>query len=259
MPPRDAFPDVVLDEALFAAYVETRAPNDGSALSLDDLYLACAASHGDARALAHIEARCFTGLEKSLAKMNLSSTMIDEVLQGLRHQIFVADDGKPPGITGYAGRGPLGAWLRVTATRAALRALKKGKKEVALDEDERFADEAARTTAPEVLHLKSQYGEAFKECFVESLRGLAPKDRALLKQHFIDGLTVDQIGPLHQVHRATAARWIQSAREELMKATRKSLMKRAGVSKTECDSILRAVHSQFDVTLRSLLGVKREP
>ena len=54
------------------------------------------------------------------------------------------------------------------------------------------------------------------------------------------------------LHRATVARWLQKARETLLKQTRKIMMKRAGVSPTECDSILRVVQSQFDITLKRL-------
>ena len=46
--------------------------------------------------------------------------LVEEVKQVLRVQLLVARDGKPPGIGGYKGKGPLRGWLRITATREAV-------------------------------------------------------------------------------------------------------------------------------------------
>jgi RNA polymerase sigma-70 factor (ECF subfamily) len=86
------------------------------------------------------------------------------------------------------------------------------------------------------------------------MAALAPRQRLLLKQHVLDDLTIDEIGPLLKVHRATAARWLDQARSDLARATELALQRRLGVSTTEVKSALRLIVSQLDVSLRRLLS-----
>jgi len=46
---------------------------------------------------------------------------------------------------------------------------------------------------------------------------------AMLRQYHIDELTIDELGRLYQVNRATAARWVIAARTTLLDATRTRL------------------------------------
>ena len=55
------------------------------------------------------------------------------------------------------------------------------------------------------------------------------------------------------MHRATAARWIVSAREALVDETKRQLRGRLGVSGAELDSLLGLVRSQIHVSLNRLL------
>jgi RNA polymerase sigma-70 factor (ECF subfamily) len=101
--------------------------------------------------------------------------------------------------------------------------------------------------------LKQKYREAFRQSFVEAVAALPPRERNLLRQNVIDGLSIDDLGKLYGAHRATAARWLAEARKELLAGTRVRLVERVGIPEDECDSIMRLVHSQLDVTLRRLL------
>jgi RNA polymerase sigma-70 factor, ECF subfamily len=69
----------------------------------------------------------------------------------------------------------------------------------------------------------------------------------------LDGLTIDQIGALQGVHRATAARWIERAREEVSRNVRRELMKELGMDPFETDEILEWVQSRVELSL-SVLG-----
>jgi RNA polymerase sigma-70 factor (ECF subfamily) len=80
------------------------------------------------------------------------------------------------------------------------------------------------------------------------------RDRVMLRQHFVDGLTIDELGPLYGVHRATAARWIASAKEDLMTRTRREFMARARLSPKEMASVMRMVQSRLEVTLARLMA-----
>jgi RNA polymerase sigma-70 factor (ECF subfamily) len=69
----------------------------------------------------------------------------------------------------------------------------------------------------------------------------------------IDGWTIDRIGALYGVHRATAARRIAAARDELGAAIRTELAARLAISIDEVDSIVRLVQNRIDVSLERLL------
>ena len=89
--------------------------------------------------------------------------------------------------------------------------------------------------------MKELYRDAFKVAFGEAIGGLDARDKNVLRQHFVDGLTVDDLGKVYGVHRATAARWVQKAQGELLKSTRKRFAEHAKVGARECDSVLRLV------------------
>jgi RNA polymerase sigma-70 factor (ECF subfamily) len=125
-------------------------------------------------------------------------------------------------------------------------------RESSLEEDQLGERVAGDSEDPELEYMKAVYRPRFKEAFREALGELAPNERALLKQSLLDGLSIDALAGLHQVHRATAARWVAAARERLITATRARFQAKVRVDARECDSIFRALGSQLDITLRRL-------
>ena len=83
---------------------------------------------------------------------------------------------------------------------------------------------------------------------------LSDREKNLLRQSAIDGLSIDDLAALYRVHRATCARWLEAAREALFSDTRRRLIDEAGIAEAECDSIIRLVQSQLHVTLRRVLA-----
>jgi RNA polymerase sigma-70 factor (ECF subfamily) len=229
--------------ALPSVIAELRAP---------DLYVACAACSGDGLAIAAFERKYFDELHVALRRL-LSAAQIDDVKQILRRQLFVKDGDEPPRLASYGGRGDVRGWLRVTAVRAGLKILRKERHEL-LGEDERLAELPAGGEDPELEHMKRMYGPAFKAAFATAFKSLSSRERLLLRQQVLDGLNIDQLGAQYQVHRATAARWLERARETLLERTRAALTAELKVSETECDSIMRLAQSQLHVSIRRLLG-----
>jgi RNA polymerase sigma-70 factor (ECF subfamily) len=221
-------------------------------LRAPDLYVAHAASSGDSRAIAAFERKYFDELDVALRRM-LSAAQIDDVKQILRRQLFVRDGDGPPRLASYGGRGDVRGWLRVTAVRAGLKILRKERHDV-LGEDERLAELPAGGEDPELEHMKRTYGPAFKAAFASAFKSLSSRERLLLRQQVLDGLNIDQIGAQYQVHRATAARWLERARETLLEGTRAALTAELKVSETECESIMRLAQSQLHVSIRRLLS-----
>lgn len=252
---RSAWNAVEAGEERFAAFLGSRVPAaELETARAADLWAACACGIGDGHAIPEVEARYFPDVEAALGKMGLSADRIGDVKQGLRRTLFVGepDTSTPPRITEYRGTGDLRAWLRVTAMRAALKLLRKEGRETPTDDA--VLEARAHEDDPELAYMKAAYRAAFKTAFQEALESLLPRERTLLKQQIVDGLGIDELGALYQVHRATAARWVQSAREKLLSRTRRTFMLNARISSDECESIMRMVRSQLDISLHRRLG-----
>ncbi len=252
---RAAWKDVEAGDERFATFLGGRiAAAELDAARVADLWAACACGTGDGRAIAEVEARYFPDVDAALGKMGLSADRIGEVKQGLRRLLFVGDPDleTSPRITEYRGTGDLRAWLRVTAMRAALKLLRKENRETPTDDA--LLEARAQQDDPELAYMKAAYRASFKVAFQEALESLLPRERTLLKQQIVDGLGIDELGALYQVHRATAARWVQSAREKLLLRTRRTFMLNARISSDECESIMRMVRSQLDMSLQRRLG-----
>jgi RNA polymerase sigma-70 factor (ECF subfamily) len=253
---REAFPDVDLGDEAFARFLGTRVVDANlDAARAADLWAACACGTGNGQAIVSVEARYFPDIDAALAKMGLSSDRAGDVKQTLRRVLFVGDPhaGVAPRILEYRGTGDLRAWLRITAMRAALKLLRKDRHES--PSDDAVLEARAQADDPELAYMKAAYRASFKVAFQEALDSLDPQEKTLLKQQIVDGLTIDELAPLYEVHRATAARWLQAAREKLLQRTRRAFMVHTRISNSECESIMRLVASQLDVSLhRRLLG-----
>lgn len=75
----------------------------------------------------------------------------------------------------------------------------------------------------------------------------------VLKQHLVQRLTIDQIGGLYHLHRATAARRLAKARAALLDGTRAALARRLGLPPEQLAAVLEMVESRLEVSVERLL------
>lgn len=216
-----------------------------------DLYLACACEAHDPTALERFEAEELPSVRAALAAQRIAPALRDELVQELRAALFAPRGELAPMIANYSGRGRLRGWLHVAAVRMGQRALGKERRQVPLPEA--ALDGLTAAADPELARLKQAYRAEFREAVRGALANLEARERTLLCQHYLDDLGIDQLGALYRVHRATAARWVAAAREELLERTRASLQERLSISSPELDSVLRLIASRLDVTLRDIL------
>jgi RNA polymerase sigma-70 factor (ECF subfamily) len=249
-----AWPPAGVPRAAFVEYVKERAEGDGqlSDEAAAALYLACACLRGVGPALKAFETHYIPDIRRAGARAGLSPDQVGELAQMLREELLVGRNGARPTLGEYRGRGELRGWLRVTATRAAVR-MKKGAQRSADPELDRL-EARATDDDPELTYMKALYRQAFRAAFRTAAATLEPRDKKILHQHTVEGLTIDELGAAHGVHRATAARWIQAAREKLLSAIRKEFARQVNVSPREVASVLRMVESRLDVTMRRLLA-----
>jgi RNA polymerase sigma-70 factor (ECF subfamily) len=253
---RAAWPGIELAEQAFLRYLAERVPANESCLDtlrrlhVADLFLACACAQGSSIALAEFEAKHMSQIGAFIARTDAKPAFADEVRQLLRDRLFVSSSAK---ILGYGGTGPLGAWLRVTAVRTALE-LKRGVRggHVGIDDTGARAIDAPAPD-PELHYMKAQYTPLFESAFQASLSALSAKERNILRQHFLDGMSTDAIAKLHRVHRTTVARWIEQTRQAILDGVHERLRASLGVGNDEIQSIMALVRSRLNVTIGRLL------
>jgi RNA polymerase sigma-70 factor (ECF subfamily) len=249
---RDAWPDVVVEPAAFARMLADRLRVvDLAELPIADLYIACACAAGDDVAIARFEARYFAGIAPALARMQLDGDTIAEVKQHVRERLFV---GAPPRIAQITGHGDLGALIRIMAVRTALNLRRRDHR---LDRDDDLVLAAISSDAdPELAVAGAERRAVFRRALEDAILALTPRDRGILRLHLIQRLSIDDIGRVYRVHRATAARWLEQVRDRLRVDTRKLLSERLDLADTELESFVRVVESRIEISFARLLATE---
>lgn len=252
---RKAWPAVRMDPGWFARRLGEKLEGDADRTAMlqdlpaADVYLACACELANEAALAEFERSYLTEVPAFVARIDPSAAFADEVKQELRDQLFVGKAGTRPLIAGYAGRGPLGAWLRVIAVRTALRVGRsRGGDAPPPDPSAAFG----HSPDPELDYLKLRYRVLYEDALRAAVASLETRERLFLRLHYVDGLNIDRIGAMYRLHRSTVARRLAVYRRTLRERVHSLLEKNASFSPSESASILRLVRSQLFISLRSL-------
>ncbi len=247
------FDGVVFAEQLGEA---ARGSDDVSAFVRDvragELFLTRACARGEARALERLEQDYFGEIDRALARVRTSISR-DDFAQMVRERLYVPPAGRPPRIAEYGGRGDLRTWLRVTITRTLLNLASRRP-------DDRPAADALLDALPslgddpELELIKLRYAKELREAFARAAASLSPRERTLLRHAMVDQLSIDAIGSIYGVHRATAARWINGARDVLQERVVRELAARLGAERADLEHIAGLLQSRLDVSVRRCLG-----
>ncbi|CAN5241875.1 hypothetical protein BH11MYX1_BH11MYX1_55570 [soil metagenome] len=253
---RAAWPGITLARGALGAHLASL--EKGAEKFGADLYLVVGCLVKDGKAIEHFDRELTAAARGAIASIDSNGAFVDEGVQKLRTNLLVGDNGSPK-LAAYSGRGPLRAWIGVAAARTALmmRRTRQRQREVSSENDDwSRALVAISTNDPELELLKRQYSEAFAAAFHDSVALLEPRLRTVMRMSFVEGLSIDDIGATYAVHRATAARWIQRACEELFEQTRKLLTDRLALTPTELDRMTSLMRSQLDVSVSQLLPAR---
>lgn len=221
----------------------------GPELHAADLFLAAAVIARVKQAEVCFEQTVISTLPGQLQRAGIQN--VDEVVQQVRERLLLPVDGRSR-LLDYGGRGSLKGWVKVVALRIAATRSQREADRGQVAGDEVLANIAARDDL-ELSFVHRQHRTAFKRALTESLATLPPRDRAVLRLNFVDGLNVEKIGVLYGVHRATAARWISSARASLLSETRAQLRKVLRLSATELQSFVDGLGSHLELSLSRIL------
>jgi RNA polymerase sigma-70 factor (ECF subfamily) len=105
---------------------------------------------------------------------------------------------------------------------------------------------------PEVQLLKSRYAAEYQSALEEAWRALSIRERTILRLHYVDERSIDEIGRSYRVHRATAARWLVNARERMRERMLALLATRLRLTQSEFHSIARLVGQYLHVSLSAV-------
>lgn len=261
---RAAWPDLAVDAKDVVQFIGRQITDDLADGALDglrpaDVYLAAACAKLLPAAINAFDRDYMKEVDIALARMRIGPPRLSDIKQLVRQRLFVGGGtvGQPtsPGkISEYGGRGDLRRWVRSVAVRTCLNDLRKGKREVLVDDDHLIAQHAVAADDPEIEYMKRTYSIEFKAAFSASLAQLGPREQTLLRYHHVDGLNIDEIGAIYRVHRVTAFRWLEKAKELLVRSTLDTLRAKLKLPAAELDSVLRMIRSQIHLSLIRHLG-----
>jgi RNA polymerase sigma-70 factor, ECF subfamily len=248
---RRAWPGVNLGLDRFSAHVARLGlASPGDCPYSGDLFLACACLEGDEAALRELEEKILTPMRPIVGRMHANTDFINEVLQDLQTKLLV---GERRGLAGYAGRGPLLAWVRVAASRMAIDLLRAHGEAPPVQDVADAVEE--HDLGPEVRMVMEANRELFQEALSNAFASLSVQDRNLLRRHLVDGMTLQEMATPYRVHPATIARRLASLRDSIADTVRSRVAARYGkMSDSQVASLLHAIRSQVYVSLSPLLG-----
>jgi RNA polymerase sigma-70 factor (ECF subfamily) len=191
-----------------------------------------------------------------VARVGETSHGREDLAQRVREKLFVPDGDRPARITAYAGRGSLRAWVRVTAIRTVLDIVRwkdDGKRRVSVEAGILEAMPGAEPD-PELDYLRRAHGERLPNAMRRAFESLTSRQRNLLRHRFLHGLSTERIAKIYTVHRATAFRWLEAARQQLFERTRDELQRELQLEGRDLESLIAALRSRIDVSVNQLLG-----
>lgn len=251
---RAAWPDIQLDTGEWARFLAQHlamaTDKDEFLLQahVEDLYLCAACLRQEPHALDALERQYAASWPALLGRIGIPPEMMADLLQDIRVKLLVGKPGRPPALRQYSGRGTLSAFLGVVVTREGRDAQRSKGRERPSQSLDSMEDDVALAD-PHLQALKERYRAEFAEAFEACVKKLPSKDRDLLRYHYVDGLTIDEMAPIYQVHRSTVARWIAGARDDLFAATRTILMEKLRLLPEEFESLMRFVRSELHVSI----------
>jgi len=221
-----------------------------------DLFLCWLCARGDSAALEIFDRAFLSQVVSAIAAIQSAPAFIAEVQQQMRQKLLVSSADKPGKIAEYAGFGPLSHWLRAVAVRTALNLRRTQNREDFPVADEVLLELPVRTNDLELDYLKSRYRTDFTEAFRKAVASLTSQERNILRLHFVDGLSLSQVGAAYQADKSTISRWISKSRQQLLQRTRDDLGERLRLDTRELDSLMNLVDSQLELSIDSVLRTR---
>lgn len=250
---RSAWPDWGVEANDIVAYVASRTPPGRlpDEAHAADLLLACACVRGVPAAINAFHRRYGTVISRVLSRRGADTHLADDVAQAVYESLLVAPPGLAPKIASYKGTGPLRSWVATaTATTLMMARRAAGRRPEQPSESEGPLDLAITADIdPELSYLKDHYRPQVEDAIAQALERLSDRERTLLRLHLGQQMSIDQLGVMYGINRATAARWLAAARQSVLVGARDALRAQLRLGPGEWESVVALVRSQLDVSI----------
>jgi RNA polymerase sigma-70 factor (ECF subfamily) len=211
-----------------------------------DFYLCCACASTQSEACELIERQARDVLIGAIGRVNSDPEFIQDTLQAFWERLLADNAAR---LVGYSARGPLNAWLRVSASRFAVDRLRAERRHVHY-RSELLEAITEGGSGPESKLLRARFAGGFRSALARAFKGLSPRDRNVLRLSIGGQLSVDGIGRAYGVHRATAARWLVQAKTKVFEFVQSELAgENAKLTETEMNQIAHLMGQELDFSL----------
>ncbi len=251
-----AYPEVTLSRQLFKGYLLEQAPTGKlERLSGPGLFLACACLLREARALERLK-NLIDEAAVVLANIEPRPHAREEVQQFVLERLILPSKSGREKLREYRGVGSIQRWLKAVLVGSAVSLRRAGGKVAGrtVSDDAALEGLAADLPAADVSLLKESLRGPFKAAFQAAFAELEPRERNILRLHYLLGLTMEELAQVHSVHRATAVRWLSAARERLRASTLKRLQGALQLSRSGAEELAALLQSQLEASLRAAFG-----
>ncbi len=102
--------------------------------------------------------------------------------------------------------------------------------------------------------LRGKYAAEFGRALREAFASLDAQEKNVLRLHFQEGLSLNQIGAMYQVNKSTISRRMARARDLLLERTRSRLVESLSMPPAELQSLLEELGPRLDLSLSSVLA-----
>jgi RNA polymerase sigma-70 factor, ECF subfamily len=249
---RTAYPDVELDLPSLRRHIEG-VGLEAACAHPADVVLAAACVAGNARAVTHFEHRYIARIPSMICGLRPPRHVVGEIQQRVRERLLCATEERCAKLSEYAARGSLMGFVRIVATREALMERRRVKRE-------RRANEEPNPVVHENIALaifRSRHEVVVQQALEGAVAALDARERDALRLSYFEELSIDQIGKVYRVHRATAARWVTRARSRVRELTQSMMQRRLRLDDSETQTLLSELvgDESLSATMRSSLAV----
>lgn len=246
------WPEIDVSKDAFLSHLHSLGSQPSDAY-LSEVYLTFACGLGHPLALAHFDQDYLTKACANLARRPDDMDFVADLKQRLREKLYSRTNEAGPRIWSYNGRAPLAAWLRVVALRASHN-LRRDQRRDPHQDHQPLPDLLVGTGDPERSYIKAEARAQFKLCVEDALSTLSQDERGLLRLHLLSGLSIDALGKLYGIHRATAARRLARAQEHLAQEALRLFAQRLRLQEDEERALLSEVRSHLDLSFSRLFA-----
>jgi RNA polymerase sigma-70 factor (ECF subfamily) len=219
-------------------------------VNVGDVYLVAAVSAGDPKAVAAFARAMLDPCRGALARLGLTSALVDDVLAELRGQLLVGDG---PPIAAQTGDGNLAALVRVMAVRAGINRRKREQRYTS--EDTGTLDRLIGSHSPSGILLSEEAKQLLRRVIATAVSTLSERDQTLLRLHLYHGMSIDDLGRTYGVHRATAARWLAKIHDTIDAETRRALSEELQTESDHLRSVMDAARTGLTSAFAQALGL----